>query len=98
VLGSSLSKCEYTVVNLGHADGPPRLITCVKSSQGFDWNQGTTSIVDLTYFNIGANGLIPAELFLPSYVDYDSSDLEHKPDPVHEIMLTDEEAAKILPQ
>ncbi|KAI7372716.1 hypothetical protein KC328_g17063, partial [Hortaea werneckii] len=39
LLGSSLSKSEYTVVNLAHHDGPPRLVTCVKSSQGFDWNQ-----------------------------------------------------------
>lgn len=54
--GSSLSKSEYTVINLGHSDGPQRLVsfpsssllsvltldevTCVKSSQGFDWNQG----------------------------------------------------------
>ncbi|KAK5137199.1 hypothetical protein LTR08_000704 [Meristemomyces frigidus] len=76
LLGSSLSKSEYTVVNLAH-DGPPRLVTCVKSSQGFDWNQ---------------------ELFLPHYADYDSSDLEHKPDPVKEIIVSDEEAAAMLPQ
>lgn len=65
------------MINLGSGDGPPRLVTCVKSSQGFDWNQ---------------------ELFLPSYTDYDSHDLEHKPDPVQDIILTDEEAAAILPQ
>jgi hypothetical protein len=38
------------------------------------------------------------ELFLPSYVDYDQHDLEHKQDPVQEIILTDEEAAAMLPQ
>jgi hypothetical protein len=38
------------------------------------------------------------ELFLPSYADYDSHDLEHKQDPVHEVILTDEEAAALLPQ
>jgi len=37
------------------------------------------------------------ELFLPSYADHDA-DLEHRPDPVHEITLTDEEAAQIFPQ
>ncbi|KEQ72100.1 hypothetical protein M436DRAFT_49761 [Aureobasidium namibiae CBS 147.97] len=76
LLGDSLSKSEYTVVNIG---GPehPRLITCIKTSQGFDWNQ---------------------DIFLPSYLDYDSSDLEHRPDPVQEIILTDEEAAAILPK
>jgi len=26
------------VINIGDPDGPPRLITCVRSSQGFDWN------------------------------------------------------------
>jgi hypothetical protein len=60
-LGSSLSKQEHTVINIGDPDGAPRLvslppmtrlpgggclltfclqITCVRSSQGFDWNPG----------------------------------------------------------
>ncbi|KAF2158054.1 hypothetical protein K461DRAFT_310026 [Myriangium duriaei CBS 260.36] len=77
LLGTSLSHCEYTVINVAGPDGPPRLVTCVKSSQGFDWNQ---------------------DIFLPSYIDYDSSDLERKPDPVKDIILTDEEAAALLPQ
>ena len=38
------------------------------------------------------------DIFLPSYMDYESSDLEHRPDPVQEIVLTDEEAASIFPQ
>ncbi|PSK56777.1 inosine-5'-monophosphate dehydrogenase [Elsinoe australis] len=77
LLGTSLSHSEYTVINVAGPDGPPRLVTCVKSSQGFDWNQ---------------------DIFLPSYIDYDSSDLERKPDPVEDIILTDEEAAAMLPQ
>ncbi|GAB7344467.1 hypothetical protein MBLNU457_2305t1 [Dothideomycetes sp. NU457] len=77
LLGTSISKSEYTVINVAGPDGPPRLITCVKASQGFDWNQ---------------------DIFLPSYMDYDSSDLERKPDPVQDIILTDEEAAALLPQ
>ncbi|KAI7313239.1 hypothetical protein KC315_g11743 [Hortaea werneckii] len=79
LLGSSLSKSEHTVVNLAHRDGPPRLVTYVKSSQGFDWNQ---------------------ELFLPSYADYeyDSTALEHKQEPVEDIVLSDEEAAAMLPR
>jgi len=52
-------------------------VSCIKSSQGFDWNQ---------------------ELFLPSYIDHDSHDLEHRPDPVQDIVLTEEEAAAVLPQ
>ncbi|KXT18816.1 hypothetical protein AC579_8231 [Pseudocercospora musae] len=82
LLGSSLSKSEYTVINLGGHGGSEhqslRLVSCVKSSQGFDWNQ---------------------ELFLPSYANdgYDGQDLEHRPDPVFDIVLTDEEAESILP-
>lgn len=43
LLGFSLSKSEYTVVDLGENGGggaPTRLVTCVKAGQGFDWNQG----------------------------------------------------------
>ncbi|GAB7360829.1 hypothetical protein MBLNU230_g0815t1 [Neophaeotheca triangularis] len=41
LLGRSLGKSEYTVVNLGDCEGgrAPRLVTCVKAGQGFDWNQ-----------------------------------------------------------
>ncbi|GAB7324770.1 hypothetical protein MBLNU13_g08621t1 [Cladosporium sp. NU13] len=74
--GSSLSKSEHTVVDLGHS-GTPRLVSCVKRGQGFDWNQ---------------------ELFLPSYVDYDSQDLERRQDPVEDIVLTEEEIAAMFPQ
>ncbi|KAK8183432.1 uncharacterized protein BKA78DRAFT_258010, partial [Phyllosticta capitalensis] len=75
-LGSSISKSEHIVVNVGHPDAP-RLITCVKASQGFDWNQ---------------------DIFLPSYADYDTSDIDRRPDPVDEITLTDEEIADMFPQ
>ena len=69
-------------------------ITCVKASQGFDWNQG------MSYYRVIVEATTNKELdiFLPSYLDHDSSDLEHRPDPVQEIVLTDEEAAAILPK
>ncbi|OJD37195.1 uncharacterized protein BKCO1_8000115 [Diplodia corticola] len=73
--GSSISKSEHTVINVGHPDAP-RLITCVRSSQGFDWNQ---------------------DIFLPSYADYESSELERRQDPVQDIVLTDEEVASMFP-
>ncbi|KAK3321566.1 hypothetical protein B0H66DRAFT_174672 [Apodospora peruviana] len=38
------------------------------------------------------------EMFLPSYVDYDYVPLEMRRDPVHEIVLSEEEVKKILPQ
>ncbi|OQN99863.1 hypothetical protein B0A48_14633 [Cryoendolithus antarcticus] len=78
LMGTLLSGAEYTVVDLARGgEGTRRLVTCIKSSQGFDWNQ---------------------ELFLPSYIHRQSEDWERRADPVHEIMLTDEEAASILPQ
>ncbi|KAH7029235.1 uncharacterized protein B0I36DRAFT_245340 [Microdochium trichocladiopsis] len=38
------------------------------------------------------------EIFLPSYIDYDYTPLEHRREPVHDIVLTDEESKKLLPQ
>ena len=38
------------------------------------------------------------ELFLPSYVDFDYTPLEHRRDHVVDIRLTDEDVKKILPQ
>ncbi|KAI9052473.1 hypothetical protein LZ554_003817 [Drepanopeziza brunnea f. sp. 'monogermtubi'] len=38
LLSSSFSKQEHTVINIGDPDGVPRLITCVRSSQGYEWN------------------------------------------------------------
>ncbi|EDN97277.1 hypothetical protein SS1G_11802 [Sclerotinia sclerotiorum 1980 UF-70] len=35
---TALAKEEHTTINIGDPDGTPRLITCVRSSQGFDWN------------------------------------------------------------
>jgi hypothetical protein len=39
-LAPTFSSAEYTVINVGEEEAP-RLISCVKRSQGFDWNQGT---------------------------------------------------------
>ncbi|KAK0725413.1 hypothetical protein B0H67DRAFT_481132 [Lasiosphaeris hirsuta] len=38
------------------------------------------------------------ELFLPSYVDFEYTPLEHRRDQVHEICLSDEDVKKILPR
>lgn len=37
-------------------------------------------------------------MFLPSYLDHDSGDLERRQDPVEDIVLTEEEAASMFPQ
>ncbi|CAD6502989.1 BgTH12-02663 [Blumeria graminis f. sp. triticale] len=38
LLSSSLLKQEHTVINIGDPGGVPRLITCVRYSQGYEWN------------------------------------------------------------
>lgn len=38
------------------------------------------------------------EIFLPSYVDCDYEPLENRREPVHDILLTDEELKQMLPQ
>ncbi|KAK6210831.1 hypothetical protein LQW54_005879 [Pestalotiopsis sp. IQ-011] len=38
LLSTSFCKEEYTVVNIGDPEGPPRLISYLSSSQGFAWN------------------------------------------------------------
>ncbi|PFH57610.1 hypothetical protein XA68_14788 [Ophiocordyceps unilateralis] len=38
------------------------------------------------------------EIFLPSYVDCDYEPLENQCEPVHEIVLSDEESKELLPQ
>ncbi|CEJ94945.1 hypothetical protein VHEMI10449 [[Torrubiella] hemipterigena] len=38
LLSTSFTKEEATVINIGEPEGPPRLISYLSSSQGFDWN------------------------------------------------------------
>ncbi|TVY30917.1 hypothetical protein LHYA1_G000773 [Lachnellula hyalina] len=58
-----------------------------------------------TVINIGDPDGVPRlqinamlEIFLPSYVECDFESLERKRDPVHEIVLSDEEIKEMLPQ
>lgn len=54
-------------------------------------------LIDL--LNLCPNIYLLAELFLPSYAnDFDAQELEHKQDPVHEIFLSEEDAADMLPK
>ena len=40
-MSETFSRQEHTVINVGEEEGEGlRLITCVKASQGFDWNMG----------------------------------------------------------
>lgn len=37
-MSQAFTQAEHTVINIGNSESP-RLITCVKASQGFRWNQ-----------------------------------------------------------
>ena len=50
-----------------------------------------------TYTGYGLTNVI-LEIFLPSYIDCDYVPLENRRDPVHEILLSDEESKSLLPQ
>lgn len=40
-----------------------------------------------------------AELFLPSYANsFDAQELEHKQDPVHDIVLSEEDMEDVMPK
>ncbi|TIA27759.1 hypothetical protein D6C83_07626 [Aureobasidium pullulans] len=87
LLGDSLSKSEYTVVNIGGPEAPR--LARLRLEPGYVKCSSRPPHICLT-----SN----TEIFLPSYLDYDSTGLEHRPDPVHNIHLTDEEAAAIFPK
>lgn len=82
------------------------MITCVKASQGFDWNQGTF-ILCLRYVTHLAWAVVSwrsdtsaddaTEMFLPSYADFHFDDLERRQDPVEDIVVTDEEVKNMFP-
>lgn len=51
----------------------------------------------ITYLSSAQGFMWNPEIFLPSYIDCDYVPLENRRDPVHEIHLTDEEIANMLP-
>ncbi|RDA84973.1 hypothetical protein CP532_3873 [Ophiocordyceps camponoti-leonardi (nom. inval.)] len=82
LLSSAISKQQCTVINIGDPDGPPRLV-------------GMTPI---SYLSSSQGFAWNPEIFLPSYVDCDYEPLENHCEPVHEIVLSDEESKDLLPQ
>jgi hypothetical protein len=52
----------------------------------------------VTYLSSGQGFVWNPEIFVPSFCDYDYVPLEQRRDPVHEIVLSDEEIKKMLPQ
>ncbi|OAA71645.1 hypothetical protein ISF_02196 [Cordyceps fumosorosea ARSEF 2679] len=96
LLSSALSMEKSTVINIGDPDGPPRLITYLSSSQGFDWNPGR--LAQPPGFSRTPLTDICVEIFLPSYLDCDYVPLENRREPVHEIRLSEEELRDMLPQ
>ncbi|KAL1884118.1 hypothetical protein VTK73DRAFT_6787 [Phialemonium thermophilum] len=52
----------------------------------------------ISYLSSSQGFMWNPEIFLPSYMDCDYVPLEERREPVHEIVLTDEEIKKMLPQ
>jgi hypothetical protein len=52
----------------------------------------------VTYLSSGQGFVWNPEIFVPPFCDYDYVPLEQRRDPVHEIVLSDEEIKKMLPQ
>lgn len=57
--------------------------------------EGTLRLI--SYLSSGQGYLWNPEIFLPSYVDCDYTPLENRREPVHDILLSDEEIAKMYP-
>ncbi|KAL6852959.1 hypothetical protein ACO1O0_007507 [Amphichorda felina] len=94
LLSSAISKQESTVINIGDPDGPPRLV----SIQAGGKRRHTNLNSQITYLSSSQGFAWNPEIFLPSYVDCDYVPLENRRDPVHDILLTDEELQQMLPQ
>ncbi|KFH48202.1 hypothetical protein ACRE_008860 [Hapsidospora chrysogenum ATCC 11550] len=89
LLSTAISKQESTVINIGDPDGPPRL-ALPGILVGDENTSPRTALIRLTHSL--------TEIFLPSYVDCDYEPLENRREPVHDILLTDEELKQMLPQ
>ncbi|KAF5137246.1 hypothetical protein E5D57_001022 [Metarhizium anisopliae] len=88
LLSSAISKQESTVINIGDPDGPPRL-----DSSGIQ-----VRLLAFAHFKpLLVINTVRLEIFLPSYVDCDYVPLENQREPVHEIILSDEESRNMLP-
>lgn len=101
---ATFSAASHTVVNIGE-ESRPRLVSCVKASQGFDWNQGNVATLILSLpnhvrvYGTEANVEANIEIFLPSYADFHfDTELETRRDPVAEIVLTEEEVRGMFPE
>ncbi len=69
----------------------------VSTTLGRKWQHQLTWTWQISYLSSSQGFAWNPEIFLPSYVDYDYVPLENRREPVHEILLSDEEIKKILP-
>ncbi len=56
------------------------------------------TLYQISYLSSSQGFLWNPEVFIPSYMDYEYTPLEHRREPVIEIVLSDEEVKKMLPQ
>ncbi|PNY24866.1 Uncharacterized protein TCAP_05199 [Tolypocladium capitatum] len=96
LLSTAISKQESTVINIGDPDGPPRLV--ITPSPWFGLGPRADGPAPRFPIFPRARASSGTQIFLPSYVDCDYEPLENQCEPVHEIVLSDEETRAMLPQ
>lgn len=95
VPGPALSQQECTTINIGD-DGQPRLVSPRSSYPAISIVPANTS--QISYLSSGQGFVWNPEIFIPSYMDCEYTPLDHRREPVHEIVLSDDDIKKMLPQ
>ncbi|KAG6011020.1 hypothetical protein E4U21_000051 [Claviceps maximensis] len=83
-----------------HARRPSLLSTALSKQESTVINIGDPDGPPrlISYLSSSQGFVWNPEIFLPSYVDCDYIPLENRREPVHEIVLSDEESREMLPQ
>ncbi|EGY17179.1 hypothetical protein VD0002_g3465 [Verticillium dahliae] len=86
--------------NMFHGRRPSLLSTAISKQECTVINIGDPDGPPrlLSYLSSSQGYLWNPEIFLPPYVDCDYEPIENRRDPVHDIVLTDEESKSMLPQ
>ncbi|KAG6021359.1 hypothetical protein E4U41_002509 [Claviceps citrina] len=97
---SSSSPSTSPKTRMLHARRPSLLSTALSKQESTVINIGDPDGPPrlISYLSSSQGFVWNPEIFLPSYVDCDYVPLENKREPVHEIVLSDEESRAMLPQ
>ncbi|KJZ77288.1 hypothetical protein HIM_03609 [Hirsutella minnesotensis 3608] len=97
---SPSSPSSTTSVTMLHARRPSLLSSAISKQECTVINIGDPDGPPrlISYLSSSQGFAWNPEIFLPSYVDCDYKPLENHCEPVHEIVLSDEETRQLLPQ